>query len=62
LKNPQAAHYGVKNRLKMLVYWRVHSAFSPILALSCTRLSLFNGLLALAMIREDRLLLSLTID
>jgi hypothetical protein len=45
----------------MLVYWRVHCAFSPILALSCTRLSLFNSLLALAMIRNNRLLLSLTI-
>ena len=26
----------------MLMYWRVHSAFSPILALSCTRLRLFQ--------------------
>jgi len=26
--------YGVKNFLKMLMYWRVHSAFSEIFALS----------------------------
>ncbi len=37
LKNPQAAQYCVKNRLEMLMYWCVHSAFSPILALSCAR-------------------------
>jgi len=42
LKNPHAAPYGVTNRLKMLMYWRVHCAFSPLCALSCTRLKLFQ--------------------
>ena len=34
MKNPQTARYCVKNRLKMLMYWRVHCAFSSILSLS----------------------------
>jgi hypothetical protein len=42
LKTPQAAQYCVKNRLTMLMYWRVHSACSPVLALSCTRLRGFQ--------------------
>jgi len=53
LKNPQAAQSCVKNQLKILMYWHVHCGFSrrwpfwpgttsPILALSCTRLRLFQ--------------------
>ena len=42
LEKPQTAQYGVKKRLKMLMYWRVHSAFSSILALSSARLSHFQ--------------------
>jgi hypothetical protein len=38
-KIPQQALYGVKNRLKMLIYFIVNGAFSPIFALSCTHLS-----------------------
>ena len=33
LKFTPAARCGVGNRLKMLMYWRVHCAFSPISAL-----------------------------
>ena len=51
LHKAQTGQYCVKNRLKMLMYWRVHCAFSSILALSCalkemplgrTRLSLLQ--------------------
>ena len=40
LKNAQPARYGVKRGLKMLMYVRVHCAFSAMLALSRTRLGL----------------------
>src|SRR5690606_24527699 len=36
-QNYCARQYCVGNRLKMLMYWRVHSAFSAISALSCLR-------------------------
>ncbi len=42
LKKPQAARDGVKNGLKMLMYLRVHSAYSTVFALSRTRLRLFH--------------------
>ena len=59
LKNPQPAQSCVEKGLKMLMYYRVHCAFSAIFALSCTRLRIFQhaaslrkllavGLLALA--------------
>jgi hypothetical protein len=47
LKKPQLARYGVKNGLvresdQILMYCRVHSGFSPIFALSRTRLRIFQ--------------------
>jgi type IV pilus assembly protein PilV len=42
LKNSQPARYGVENTLKMLMYCRVHSAFSGVFALSRTRLRVFQ--------------------
>jgi len=42
LKKSHAAQSGVNNWLTMLMYWRVHCACSPIFALSCTRLRLFQ--------------------
>jgi hypothetical protein len=41
-KNLQLAQYGVKNRLKMLIYSHVNGASSPIFALSCTQPSNFK--------------------
>jgi hypothetical protein len=41
-KTTQLAPYGVKNRLKMLIYSYVNCASSPIFALSCTHLSNFE--------------------
>ena len=42
LKNPQPARYVVASRLKMLMYWHIHFAFSPACASSRTRLRLFQ--------------------
>jgi len=42
LKKAQPARYGVKNALKMLMYSRVHCAFSGLFASSRTRLRLFQ--------------------
>jgi hypothetical protein len=41
-KTPHLAPYGVKNRLKMLIYSHVNCASSPVLALSRTHLSNFK--------------------
>jgi predicted TIM-barrel fold metal-dependent hydrolase len=41
-KTPQLARYGVINRFKMLIYFRVNCAFSPIYALSRTHLMNFK--------------------
>ena len=42
LKKPQPAQYVVASRVKMLMYWHIHSAFSPACASSRTRLRLFE--------------------
>ena len=57
LKNSQPARYGVENTLKMLMYCRVHSAFSDVFALSRTRLRVFqqaaNGHIDLSYPRQN---------
>ena len=39
----QAAHYGVKNHLRILIYSQINCAFSPNFVLSCTHLNNFKS-------------------
>jgi hypothetical protein len=53
-KIPKLALYGVKNWLKMLIYFRVNGVFSPLYALSRTHLRNFKTATKIGTIPQDR--------